>query len=91
MITVILAVLLWVSMPALTAMNIRYVSSGSEDLKIGIGLLILNIMVNFIQRIINSQNGYGFRIFGLRLSNIVTMLIYKKSLKYSPMSDKTFS
>ena len=67
MITVILVVLLWVSAPILTAVNIRYISNGREDLKVGIELFLLTLLVTFAHKIINSQCGYGFRVFGLRL------------------------
>jgi hypothetical protein len=61
------------------------------NLGLGIGLFSLTFFVMFAHRITSSQSAYGFRIFGIRLSNVVTMLLYHKSLKYSPMADKEFS
>jgi hypothetical protein len=91
LLTVILTVLFWVAAPMLTALNIRYISEFRDDIGLGAGLFSLTFAVTFAHRIANSQSNYGFRTFGIRLSNVVTMLIYNKSLKYSPMGDKKFS
>ena len=91
MLIVLGTVLFWLATPLLTALNIRYISTYRDDVPLGIGLFFLTFLVMFLHRITNYQCDYGFRIFGIRLSNVVTMLIYNKSLKYSPLSEKTFT
>ena len=91
LLTVIVTVIFYAATPTLTAMNISYIANNRDDVRLGIGLFFLTFLANFANRIATSQSNYGFRTFGIRLSNVVTMLIYNKSLKYSPMGDKAFS
>ena len=91
LLTVIVTVIFYAATPTLTAMNIAFIANNREDMKWGVGLFLLTFLANFANRIATSQSNYGFRTFGIRLSNVVTMLIYNKSLKYSPMGDKSFS
>jgi hypothetical protein len=91
LLTVILTVLFWVAAPIVTALNIRYISEFRDNIGLGVGLFSLTFAVTFAHRIVNSQSNYGFRTFGIRLSSVVSMLIYNKSLKYSPMADKKYT
>ena len=86
-----MTVIFYAATPTLTAMNISYIANGRDSVKLGVGLFLLTFLANFANRIATSQSNYGFRTFGIRLSNVVTMLIYHKSLKYSPSGDKAFS
>jgi ABC-type bacteriocin/lantibiotic exporter with double-glycine peptidase domain len=52
---------------------------------------LLTLFISVIQRIIFSQYFYHFMNLGIRLSNVVTMIVYNKSLKYAPLADKQFS
>ena len=87
----IVTVIFYASTPTLTALSIKFIAENRQDMRWGVALFILTFLANFANRIATSQSQYGFRTFGIRLSNVVTMLIYNKSLKYSPMGDKTFS
>lgn len=77
--------------PILTALNIDYLTNNRDDIEVGILLFLLTLVVSIVHRIAFSQYLYRFQNLGIRLSNVVTMIIYNKSLKYSPLADKEFS
>lgn len=90
-INIFVVVILFMASPVLTALNIDYLTNHRDNLNHGIFLFILTIIVTLSHRILFSQYLYRFMNLGIRLSNIVTMIVYNKSLKYSPLADKEFS
>lgn len=90
-IAVFIVVILFMASPVLTALNIDYLTNHKDNLQQGILLFLLTIVVTLLHRIIFSQYLYRFMNLGIRLSNIVTMIVYNKSLRYSPLADKEFS
>ena len=77
--------------PVLTALNIDYLNNHRNDVKRGVLLFFLTFGVSVVHRVLFSQYFYRFMNLGIRLSNVVTMIIYNKSLKYSVEASKEFS
>lgn len=90
MIATILQVSLLMASPVLTALNIDYLKNHKDSLSLGIILFLLTFMVALSHRIIYSQYLFRFMNIGIRLSILVSTIIYSKALKYSPLADKQF-
>jgi len=91
LISIIFTVTLFLSFPVLTALNVDYMENYRDNVTRGILLFLLTFAVSVAHRIIFSQYFYRFMNLGIRLSSVVTMIIYNKALKYSPTSDKKFT
>jgi hypothetical protein len=76
--------------PVLTALNIDYIKNHKDNLGLGILLFLLTFMVALSHRIIYSHYLFRFMNIGIRLSILVSTIIYNKALKYSPLADKQF-
>ena len=80
--------ILFMSFPLLTAVNIDYLDNHRDNVTRGILLFLLTFFISVTHRIIFSQYFFRFMNLGIRLSNVVTMIVYNKSLKYSPTANK---
>ena len=85
---IFVTVTLFMSFPLLTALNIDYLQNHRDDLTRGIILFLMTFFISVIHRIVFSHYFFQFMNLGIRLSNVVTMIIYNKSLKYSPVANK---
>lgn len=77
--------------PLLTSINIDFIQNHRGDINYGIQLFFLTLIVSILHRLSFTQGIYQFSMLGLKLSNTLNMLIYAKSLKYSPIADKKFA
>ena len=84
-------VILFLSFPVITALNTDFLDNKKDDIERGIILFLATILISIVHRLTFSQFFFRFTNLGIRLSNVVTMIIYHKSLKYSPMANKKFS
>ena len=84
-------VFLYLVRPLLTSINIDFIQNHQGDVKYGIQLFFLTLIVSILHRVTWTQFVYKFSMLGLKLSNTMNMLIYQKSLKYSPIADKKYS
>ena len=82
---------LFMFFPVLTALNVDYLENHRDDVTKGILLFLLTFAVSVLHRVVFSQYFYRFMNLGIRLSNVVTMIVYDKALRYSPTADKKFT
>ena len=88
---IVFFVFLFDMFPILVGLNIDYFENHRDDLERGILMFLLTLVVSIVHRLTFSQFLYRFMELGIRLSNVITMIVYHKALKYSPMADKEFS
>ena len=87
-ILVVITTGIFIVTPALTALTIDYLTNYQNDIGYGVFLFFVTLMLNVIQRAFFSQYFYRFISLGIKLSNLVTMIVYDKALKYTPLSHK---
>ncbi len=88
---ILLELCLYMTPPFLTALNIDYLTNHKDELGYGIFLYVIQVLVTLVHRVVFSQYFNVFQNLGVKMANLVTMIVYNKSLKYSPMGDKAFS
>ena len=88
---IVWVIILYLVRPLLTSINIDYIQNHQGNVNYGIQLFFLTLVVSILHRVSFTQVMYKFSMLGLKLANTMNMLIYAKSLKYSPIADKKFA
>ena len=87
-------VILETSTPFLLWMIIEYIKtpdSNNEDLKYGIWLISLFLLIELVSKLISQHVNFVQEILGSKAYTGVMSMVYKKILKYSSATNKTFT
>eukprot|EP00347_Sterkiella_histriomuscorum_P019725 403340529 len=80
-----------ISTPFLVKRIIEFIQSTDDDVGYGFGLVSILVVTQGLQYIINDHIDYYQRLIGVRSTNALISMIYKKILKVSSATNKKFS
>ena len=77
--------------PYLTKVMMDYISNRSDySSSYGWGLLAATVVLQIIKALVDTHINFRFTQLGMNMTNGLTMLIYNKSLSFSPLTEKQY-
>ena len=77
--------------PYLTKVMMDFISNRSDySSSYGWGLLAATVALQIIKAVIDTHINFRFTQLGMNMTNGLTMLIYNKSLSFSPLTEKQY-